>query len=45
MLRDTQGMQYVGPPARLEQTPDAVRSLVNEWWALNKTSRNAVAVS
>jgi hypothetical protein len=38
MLRDSNGIQYLGPPVSLDHTPDAVRGLVNEWWALAKLS-------
>ena len=33
VLRDTRGTRYTGPRVSHERTPDAVRGLVNAWWA------------
>jgi hypothetical protein len=33
LLRDSQGVRYVGPPLDQERTPESVRGAVNSWWA------------
>lgn len=37
VLIDSNGLQYVGPEAAHDKSPDAVRDLVNAWWEARKT--------
>ncbi|HEY4215685.1 MAG TPA: hypothetical protein VGM67_01030 [Gemmatimonadaceae bacterium] len=33
ILMDSSGLQYIGPEATTDKSPEAVQHLVSEWWA------------
>ena len=36
VLIDNDGVQYIGPEATTDKTPEAVKRLIAEWWTTKK---------
>jgi hypothetical protein len=36
MLMTSDGVQFIGPEATTDKTPDGVQRLISEWWATRK---------
>ncbi|MDB4876359.1 MAG: hypothetical protein JWM41_2805 [Gemmatimonadetes bacterium] len=43
ILMGADGVQYVGPEAASDKSPEAVQRLVSEWWATKKPGKGAPA--